>query len=90
MKQQNFQPCPRVVRSFCKQEGVCRRMELKGHGTTGFVPPAQVPLTEFAIPAVAATGGRTFISLAPHPEQTGAFFFLPLSIFFLVNRMLPV
>lgn len=89
MKKKNFQPFPGAVRSLCKQQGVCRRMGLKGHGTMCFVPPAQVPLTEFAIPAVAATGGRTFISLAPHPEQTGAFFFSPF-LFFLVNRMLPV
>lgn len=78
MKQKNFQPCPGAVRS---QESVCRRMELKEHGLTCFVPPAQVALTEFAIPAGAATGGRTFISLAPHPEQTGVLF-SPLSIFF--------
>lgn len=57
-------------------------MELKGQGTTCFVPPAQVALTEFAILAIAATGGRTFISLAPHPEQTGPFFFPPFYIFF--------
>lgn len=60
-------------------------MELKGHAMTCFVPPAQVALTEFAIPAVAATGGRTFIPLAPHPEQTGALFF-PLSIFFFFSK----
>lgn len=57
-------------------------MELKEHGLTCFVPPAQVALTEFAIPAGAATGGRTFISLAPHPEQTGVLFFPPFYFFF--------
>lgn len=57
-------------------------MELKGHGTICFVPPAQVALTEFPIPAVAAMGGRTFISLAPHPEQTRAFFFFFPFLFF--------
>lgn len=57
-------------------------MEPKGHGTTCFVPPAQVPLTEFAIPAVAATGGRTFHFTGTTSRTNRGFFFSSPFYFF--------